>query len=816
METAIHMRKAGHYVPEYSAKSKDFKEPRLAWNPKSEGKPRDWIDQRKTWCKATHNEAKRRWQDTEIEKPNEISFLGAFLESRMDGKGKCVSEFLSNPKERARGWIQFDYTPPKPDYEVFPEQYDKDRKEAKSGHWCQAFHATNLAGMYSILATGIIKESANVENGIRVSPTSLGVFCHGYDPASQKKIKDVRRKADSHLTYWSPLDDGKYYAVKFELQVDRDRGETIRGHQWYQPTESIRIVGLWIKAVTWKDIPMNTWFAEGWNPLKEGNFKKVDCKGERTKTAKSSENNSTEKCEEEEESKEDESEEDGKKDDNIADDARKFDDGELANPDWIEVRRKEWKSHQDKVLDGVSIPYDDDWNWSGVKIQLFSLGYQHMEKESCATAEIPKLTVDHFVKKHLNGDYGKLNFHNIRHQMEIINSVGGNYATQLAGTECIFIDCKRIGEDVEDVDEETMKKSTRHSGWHINNLRANSKQTRFKEIFEEVKEKVQEIRQKKHRADKLTSVVLFCNEGRLSTESVRCGLHGAFMLAGAEIVDSKALCEPAWAQLGCQRCTKCRKPDVSYIRRLWIECFMMLRPDGVGGAVSLLEDDRDEKGDNERSQQKTRSEAVKATGETKKEQQAKKRQAKKDRKKAADKRKSSEAELADETAGKGKKRISEPSPRPSDDQLSECSDDLAQKWPELREEPDEVEEPLPLDVAYKVLQRLLECFRPKANYLQVAFVEHPHPESAIWRIGKDQNIDVAGMIKVAMAEHQGTALKQNLASRSASSEVALLPNRPSESTRRGRSGHRPREKGERRKSRTLLPKRKGEKAKSSS
>ena len=300
METAIHMRKAGHYVPEYSAKSKDFKEPRLAWNPKSEGKPRDWIDQRKTWCKATHNEAKRRWQDTEIEKPNEISFLGAFLESRMDGKGKCVSEFLSNPKERARGWIQFDYTPPKPDYEVFPEQYDKDRKEAKSGHWCQAFHATNLAGMYSILATGMIKESANVENGIRVSPTSLGVYCHGYDPESQKKIKDVRRKADGHLTYWSPLDDGKYYAVKFELQVDRDRGETIRGHQWYQPTESLRIVALWIKAVTWKDIPMNTWFAEGWNPLKEGNFKKVDCKGERTKTAKSSENNSTEKCEEEE------------------------------------------------------------------------------------------------------------------------------------------------------------------------------------------------------------------------------------------------------------------------------------------------------------------------------------------------------------------------------------------------------------------------------------------------------------------------------------------------------------------------------------
>ena len=142
---------------------------------------------------------------------------------------------------------------------------------------------------------------------------------------------------------------------------------------------------------------------------------------------------------------------------------------------------------------------------------------------------------------------------------------------------------------------------------------------------------------------------------------------------------------------------------------------------------------------------------------------------------------------------------------------------MIKQLPELREESDEVEvevsekedqeesrgskesrtiqETLPLDVAYIVLQRLLACCRPTANYLSVAHVEHPHPETAIWRIGKDQNIDVAGMIKVATAEHQGTALKQNLASRSASSEVALLPNRPSESTRRGRSGHRPREKG---------------------
>ena len=69
-------------------------------------------------------------------------------------------------------------------------------------------------------------------------------------------------------------------------------------------------------------------------------------------------------------------------------------------------------------------------------------------------------------------------------------------------------------------------------------------------------------------------------------------------------------------------------------------------------------------------QEETRTEALKAKEEAKKEQQAKKREAKKEGKKEEKKRKSSEAELADKTAGKGKKRTSETPPRPSDDKVS--------------------------------------------------------------------------------------------------------------------------------------------------
>ena len=80
-------------------------------------------------------------------------------------------------------------------------------KKAKTGHWCEAFHGTNLAALYSILATGMIKESTTAEDGDRFFPTSPGAYCPGYDHESQKKINDVRRKAVGYLTYWSPLDE---------------------------------------------------------------------------------------------------------------------------------------------------------------------------------------------------------------------------------------------------------------------------------------------------------------------------------------------------------------------------------------------------------------------------------------------------------------------------------------------------------------------------------------------------------------------------------------------------------------------------------
>ena len=502
-------------------------------------------------------------------------------------------------------------------------------------------------------------------------------------------------------------------------------------------------------------------------------------------------------------------------------------DGNWANADRKEAGLQKWKFYQDEVLRGIPVPFTDDWNLKGVKVQLFSLGYHHMEKASCATAMPPQLIVDLLVKTELQGNYGRLNFNYWPHQQRITQSVHRNYHRQLDGTECIFIDCKRIGKDLEETkDEDTIRQNYGHSGWHINNLRVNSKQTRFKEVFKEVNEKFQEIRRTNRGKDKVISIVLFCSKGRHRTESVRCGLHGAFTLAGAKIVESKALCEPAWANLGCKRCTECRNPDVSYVRGLWIDCFKMLRPEGVEAAVSLSEDDKDQKVSNERSQEETQDEREKR-------EQLEKAQALKAR----------------EEAKKGKKKQGEKEENNEAKKRKSCKAELGEKLPELRKESDEVEVevevserenqeesrgsresrtiqvPLPLDVAYAVLERLLAFYRPHASYLRVAHGENPDPETAIWQLQKDKEIDLAivsGMITAGMAERLGITQKQNLTRRSASSKVALLPNRPSESSSRGRSGSRreqdreghsrsrPREEEDRRRSRSPLPRRKGD------
>jgi hypothetical protein len=117
---------------------------------------------------------------------------------------------------------------------MYPDAYDKDKKP-QGGRWCQAVHGSHLAALYSILASGTI--------------TTHEVYCHGLDPLSGKRQEDLRHKANFYLTYWSPLDDGRYYAVKVDVDVDRDRGWTSGVDQWVQPGDSTRITGIWIHAV---------------------------------------------------------------------------------------------------------------------------------------------------------------------------------------------------------------------------------------------------------------------------------------------------------------------------------------------------------------------------------------------------------------------------------------------------------------------------------------------------------------------------------------------------------------------------------------
>jgi hypothetical protein len=767
------------------ANERDLKEPKYAWDPKANGKPKDWNEQ-ETWCRAAYKKAEKKWTDKEIRTPSVSEFLDAFLETRTDETGTPVRRLLSNPRQKEGGWVRYEYVPPKPYHEMYPDAYNKDKK-LKEGHWCQAVHGSNIAALYSILATGTIKESTTTEDGDRFFPTAPGAYCHGYDPKSQRKVKDLRQKADNYLTYWSPLDDGIYYAVKVDLDVDRDQGKIARGDQWVQPGDSTRITGICIHAVKWHEIPMNRSFTEGWDPLKESNYKKISL---RAKPAEKKE-------EEKEEAKKKRDTEEYKQESSQDDAASKSSDADL-NRKWRQVHKRTSETYTDKILGDIKIPQDNDWDFKDLDVQVYSCGYAHMENPSCTTATSPKSIVSSVVEAKLRGDYGQLNFNYVPHQRLIIESLKNNYSKYLVHTDVIFIDCRRIGKDLEETkNKDVMRRNTKHSGCHVNNLALAQKSERFESIFKEVAKKLRE-----RRKDAKVSIVLLCKKGRHRSESVRCGLKGALTLAGATVSDTKPLCLPAWESLGCRRCDDCKYPDVETVRSLWLKCFNLIRPEGY--LKEEVKKEPDKKGDknkikpeakkmpDSRSQQETREK------EEVKEEKTEKRKMTKDRPEksssSSKKHKSETQKYFDEDDNSEASASSDWEDNPEEDnpckgKLDESSEEesvvvISEKkkdepLEELEQKKQKEEsrgskesrasqEPIPLDVAYKVLRRLLACFRPSANYLTVAHAENASPQEAIWNLEAEEQLHLAivpGMIKAALREH-------NMASEASSSVQA--------------------------------------------
>ena len=414
-----------------------------------------------------------------------------------------------------------------------------------------------------------------------------------------------------------------------------------------------------------------------------------------------------------------------------------------------------------KVIANLPIPYDKDWAFGDLQVNIYSCGYHHMESPACTTAQVPKLILTDYVNKEKHGDFSRLNFNYVPDRNKIMDSFKRHYRAEIQGTEVLFVDVKKLGRDLEeaDKDSETFKKRTRHCGWHSDNLRNACHSQNWKPIMQEIHDRVWEHREAmKYKPSKL-SIVLFCAKGRHRSESVRCGLEGGFTLAGADIMESRALTEPVWRTHGCERCSECRCPSVTLLREIWIECFKYLRPKRTEKSSESPEDKKKLKGERDDStsaDKKKKTESV-ATSEQPQKKKQKVVVSADDEEKDDDEDLKSEADFDPDDPDD---RVTVPDE--DEDKEEEAEEDEGNKESRARDrdrgskESRDPSEPLPLDVVHKVLQRLPGVFRPTANHLQVAHVEYPNPDAAVLGVAESEDVDpqiVDGMICAALKEH---------------------------------------------------------------
>merc|ERR1719506_2271552 len=187
--------------------------------------------------------------------------LRLFFKTRpgQDGKNNLLDRF-GPPFKQENGWYSFQWLPSERKLQVD----DADLKPK----WRRAWHGCKLEALYSIVYHGKLFESRDKAHGERHFDGIPGVYVH----------KDrTRNKAESYIRFVDLCKDGIFWAVKWEVRVDRKRALDLNKNtdQWVQPEDSVRLVALWICGRTVTQSRENDSVALKWDSLQEANPKDV-------------------------------------------------------------------------------------------------------------------------------------------------------------------------------------------------------------------------------------------------------------------------------------------------------------------------------------------------------------------------------------------------------------------------------------------------------------------------------------------------------------------------------------------------------------
>ena len=121
-----------------------------------------------------------------------------------------------------------------------------------------------MEGVYSTLYQGELHESRDEGQGERFLVGAPGVYVHKQATA---------QKSENYLRFTPLCEDGAYWAVKWELLVDRKKQVKVprKTDQWVQRVCGTRLRRLWVCGRTLHTMQENIPFQERWDPMMEAN-----------------------------------------------------------------------------------------------------------------------------------------------------------------------------------------------------------------------------------------------------------------------------------------------------------------------------------------------------------------------------------------------------------------------------------------------------------------------------------------------------------------------------------------------------------------
>ena len=173
--------------------------------------------------------------------PN-IDRFKQFLNLRCCG-GKLLGDFFLEPEFKGNSWWRFrchsDYLP----------KFDS----APDADWNKAWHGTKMENLYAIIAAKTL-----IPGPTQLEHVANAVYVCG---------DHIRSHANFYMRYVPLCQDGVFWAVKWEVSVDRNRKfPSSKTNQWLQRPGSVVLEALWVSGKTSRSLLNDEVVQLAWYP----------------------------------------------------------------------------------------------------------------------------------------------------------------------------------------------------------------------------------------------------------------------------------------------------------------------------------------------------------------------------------------------------------------------------------------------------------------------------------------------------------------------------------------------------------------------